>query len=171
MAPRIRRAFLSLPPHPWMEEIRPDFLTCHLQAEPVFFTLRFLLNDPALDPGHVIWELYGGGVWGGCSGAQQMDSRYNDLPAPCDCCQNASCFQKCFALALLFCCVRRLQSLMMPGFARDQNLLFQGNAAVCFGVTWERECFPTLLLLSTSLLPHSQLELHWLAHHLTKHWF
>lgn len=21
---------------PWMEEIRPDFLTCHLQAEPVF---------------------------------------------------------------------------------------------------------------------------------------
>lgn len=37
------------------------------QAEPVFFTLRFLFEWLLFDPGHVIWELYGGGVWGGCS--------------------------------------------------------------------------------------------------------
>lgn len=55
---------------------------------------------------------------------------YNDFQPPCDCCQNAFLFSKVFC-PLLFCFA--VLGDCSSGFARDQNLLFKGNASVCFG--------------------------------------
>lgn len=131
MVLRVKRAFLSLPPylHGWKKS-DPDFLTSHLQA--LSFSLySFFLNDPSLDPGCAIWELHGGGVWGGYSGAQQMYPKSTMAYQPsCDCCQNAFLFSK-VSHPLLLCFA--LLGDWGSEFARDQNLLFQGNAAACFG--------------------------------------
>ena len=147
MAPRIRKAFLSLPPHlhGWKKSDL-DFLTCHLQAEPIFFTLRFLFEWPCSWPR--AWNLRA--VWGWSVGRMFWSSadgsqEYNDLPAPLWLLpKRLPVFKSVLPPALLFCCARRLQFLMMPGFVRDQNLLFQGNAAVCFGGWLERGNVSTL---------------------------
>lgn len=96
----------------------------------------FFLNDPVLDPEQAIWELDGGGVWGGCSGAQQMDPKSTMAYQPsCDCCQNAFLFSKvsrplllCFALLgdcssdfprNQICCFKEMQLLALVGGLKE----------------------------------------------------
>ena len=169
MAPRIRRAFLSLPPHlhGWKKSDL-DFLTCHCQAEPVFFTLWFLFEWPCSWPR--VCNLRA--VWGWSVGrmfwsSAEMDPRGTmTYQPPCDCCQNAFLFSKVFC-PLLFC-------FAVLG---DCSSGLLGNKICCFK---EMHLFALVGDLREGMFPCSlpnllvtppQLELQWLAHHLTKHWF
>lgn len=127
----------------------------------------FFLNDPALDPEHAIWELDGGGVWGGCSGTQQMDPKSTMAYQPsCDCCQNAFLFSK-VSCPLLLCFA--LLGDHSSDFARNQICCFKEIQLLALvGGLKKRIFLPSL----PNLLPTPpSCELHWLAHHLTKHWF
>lgn len=128
------------------------------------FSLYLLfLNDPALDPEHAIWELVGGGEWGGCSGAQQMDPKSTMVYQPsCDCCQNAFLFSK-VSRPLLLCFT--LLGDCSSDFARNQ--ISRKCSCLFWLVARNREFF-----YPSSPTSHPPAcEPRGLAHHLLKHWF